>query len=61
MPYIESETHGMFDTGPENYTILIDKYFETPFNNCDYRINHFLVGTYVQIVFMKNYTKRNIT
>lgn len=44
MPYITSETHGMFDTGPENYTILIDKYFETPFNNCDYRINHFFSG-----------------
>ncbi len=44
MPYITSELHGWFDTEPENYKVLIDKYFETPFNNCDYRINHFFSG-----------------
>ena len=41
MPYTTSETKEMFDTSPEDYRVLIDKYFETTFNNCDYRINHF--------------------
>ena len=44
MPYTTSETQEMFDTSPEDYRVLIDKYFETPFNNCDYRINHFFSG-----------------
>ena len=35
-----------FDTEPENYTVFIDKYFETPFSNCDYRINHFYEELY---------------
>lgn len=30
--------------GPECYPEIIDRYFQTPFRNCDYRINHFFSG-----------------
>lgn len=45
MPYTDdSEMHGAFDIDPESYEPLIDRYFQTPFDGCDYRINHFFSG-----------------
>lgn len=32
------------DISPEDYPLLIDSYFRTPFRNCNYRINHFFSG-----------------
>lgn len=32
------------DVPPEDYPVLIDAYFRTPFRNCNYRINHFFSG-----------------
>lgn len=46
MPFYDKapNTPGYSDIAPEDYPILIDKYFETPFQDCDYRINHFFSG-----------------
>lgn len=46
MPYydIPPNAPGNSDIEPEDYPVLIDAYFHTPFRNCDYRINHFFSG-----------------
>lgn len=46
MPYIFLQDRGesYIDVTPEDYTALIDNYFQTEFYNCDYRINHFFSG-----------------
>ena len=47
MPYIDrfSDMHRDFDdVEPDEYPAIIDKYFDTPFKRCDYRINHFFSG-----------------
>lgn len=46
MPYYDRTdiTAGYTDISPEEYPILIDAYFQTPFKNCNYRINHFFSG-----------------
>lgn len=32
------------DIDADTYAVLIERYFRTPFRNCDYRINHFFSG-----------------
>ena len=47
MPYIDRTeyVHGDYrDIEPDEYPAIIDKYFDTPFKRCDYRINHFFSG-----------------
>lgn len=46
MPFYDEvpNASGCADIIPEAYPVLIDKYFETPFRNCNYRINHFFSG-----------------
>lgn len=39
MPYLDD-----YPIEPESYKAMIDKYFRTPFPDCDYRINHFFSG-----------------
>jgi hypothetical protein len=44
MPYF-TDIHGdEADIDPEDYEPMIQRYFATPFENCDYRINHFFSG-----------------
>lgn len=44
MPYIDGRRSGLCDIEPEAYPEIIDRYFETPFRDCNYRINHFFSG-----------------
>ena len=46
MPFYDGvpNNSGCADIIPEAYPVLIDKYFETPFQDCNYRINHFFSG-----------------
>lgn len=48
MPYIDTnpgDSDGIYeDIAADDYPVLIDKYFSTPFKNCNYRINHFFSG-----------------
>ena len=39
MPYMDDAI-----IEPDEYPEIIDRYFNTPFKNCDYRINHFFSG-----------------
>lgn len=53
-PYIKSSTikditdrlsdDGNFDYDLETYQVIVPKYFEQTFSNCDYSINHFMSG-----------------
>lgn len=46
MPYVEAfdKMCTIADISPDAYPALIDRYFQTPFKNCNYRINHFFTG-----------------
>ena len=46
MPYYDKPPDNPVcaDIDPEDYPILIDAYFRTPFRNCDYRIYNFFSG-----------------
>ena len=46
MPFYDEvpNASGYADIVPEAYPVLIDKYFQKPFRNCNYRINHFFSG-----------------
>lgn len=46
MPYYDKlpNSPGHPDILPEDYPVLIDSYFRTPFRNCNYHINHFFSG-----------------
>lgn len=44
MPYVDDRCHGIQDIEVENYEEMIDAYFNTNFQNCDYRISHFMAG-----------------
>lgn len=44
MPFYDGISSSGVDIAPEDYPILIDSYFRTPFRNCNYRINHFFSG-----------------
>lgn len=53
MPYYDKLPNDTRDASitPDAYPVLIDAYFHTPFQNCDYRINHFFSG-YVRTMRM---------
>lgn len=53
MPYIDQQSKGgsYADIDPDAYPELIDKYFQTPFRNCNYRINHFFSGRIRELRF----------
>lgn len=55
MPYIDHQGNGSIcpDIDPCDYPVLIDKYFQTPFDNCDYRINHFFSGRIRELRFFE--------
>lgn len=42
MPYIGQDS--CVELEPHEYPVLIDQYFKTYFENCNYRINHFFSG-----------------
>lgn len=44
MPYTEDGYNRIQDIEPEYYEEMIDAYFNTNFQNCDYRISHFMAG-----------------
>lgn len=44
MPCITNYYGGKIELSADEYVSLIDRYFRTPFKNCDYRINHFFCG-----------------
>ena len=46
MPYFDLQRKGepAVDVFPEYYPDIINQYFQTPFQNCNYRINHFFSG-----------------
>lgn len=45
MPYMGNDIiSAVADIKPDEYPEIIDRYFNTPFKNCDYRINHFFSG-----------------
>lgn len=44
MPRIKNCYGGEIELSADEYMGLIDRYFRTPFKNCDYRINHFFSG-----------------
>lgn len=46
MPFIFCEDKGgsIADVDADEYPSMIDRYFETEFRNCNYRINHFFSG-----------------
>ena len=46
MPYEEQRDRwgSIVDMDPDCYTMLIDKYFQTPFKNCNYLITHNISG-----------------
>lgn len=44
MPYLTAYTGGINVIDPEEYTAIIDTYFESKFKYCNYRINHFFSG-----------------
>lgn len=39
------------DHASEGYLILIDQHFQTEYQNCDYRINHFFSGSIRELRF----------
>lgn len=47
-PYLDAECpndhSANYDLEPQNYDLLIDKYFEQTFNDCNYSIAHFMSG-----------------
>lgn len=49
MPYIDQ----VRDIPPDAYPVLIDKYFQTPYRNCNYRINHFFSGRIRELRFFE--------
>ena len=53
MPYINRECNGgrYADIEPEDYPVLIDKYFATKYRNCDRNINHFFSGRIRELKF----------
>lgn len=44
MPYTDDVHHSVQDIEPEFYEEMIDAYFNSNFENCDYRISHFMAG-----------------
>ena len=46
MPFYDKPPNapGYSDIEPDSYPVLIDAYFHTPFQNCDFRVNHFFSG-----------------
>lgn len=45
MPYLDSSgPAGQRDIDPEDYEALIEQHFNTPYQNCDFNINHFFSG-----------------
>lgn len=55
MPYVEQRDRcgSIADIDPDCYPVLIDKYFQTPFKNCNYRINHFFSGRIRELRFFE--------
>ena len=53
MPYISRECSGgrYADIEPEDYPVLIDKYFATRYRGCDRNINHFFSGRIRELKF----------
>ena len=53
MPYIDRECSGgrYADIEPEDYPVLIDKYFATRYRGCDRNINHFFSGRIRELKF----------
>ena len=44
MPFVDIHHGNVADLDADAYPVMIDRYFRTPFRNCDYRINHFFSG-----------------
>ena len=44
MPFLDGQPGPISDIEPETYPEIIEQYFQTPFRNCNYRINHFFSG-----------------
>lgn len=53
MPYIDRSGSGgrYADIEPEDYPVLIDKYFATRYRGCDRNINHFFSGRIRELKF----------
>ena len=52
MPSIPGESYDdVFCPDPEEYELMIDRYFETDYGRCDYRINHFFSGRIREIKY----------
>ncbi len=53
MPYIDRECSGgqYADIEPEDYPVLIDRYFSTKYRSCDRNINHFFSGRIRELKF----------
>lgn len=51
MPFWDQTPAGVSVFEPEDYPPMIDRYFATPFRNCDYRINHFFSGKIRELRF----------
>ena len=49
MPFCDDDRDGTRDIYPEDYAEMIAMYFQTKFDNCDYRISHFFSGLVRQI------------
>lgn len=56
MQYLDGHSDGYPDIDPFMYPDLIDRYFSTPMQNCDYRINHFFSGR-IREMRLKEYLK----
>lgn len=44
MPFIDVHHDGTADLDADAYPVMIDRYFKTPFQCCDYHIHHFFAG-----------------
>ena len=53
MAYIDRECSGgqYADIEPEDYPVLIDRYFSTKYRSCDRNINHFFSGRIRELKF----------
>lgn len=53
MPFISCEEKGgsIADVNASEYPTMIDRYFNTEFRNCNYRINHFFAGRIREMKF----------
>lgn len=61
MPYINQEDRCNTCVGlePCDYPVMIDQYFKTYFENCNYRINHFFSGALGNCGILKHSTNDN--